>query len=41
MAVANITELTKHLAANIIRDNGCLYSRLIDSASLADRSYAR
>jgi hypothetical protein len=41
MAAADITELIEYLAANVARDNSCLYSRLIDGASLADKSYAR
>jgi hypothetical protein len=40
VAAADITGLTKYLAANVARDNSCLYNELIDGISLADKSYA-
>jgi hypothetical protein len=41
VAAADIAGLTKHLAANAAKDNSYLCGGLIDSASLADKSYAR
>jgi hypothetical protein len=41
VAAADIAGLMEYLAVDIAEDNICLYSRLIDGASLADKSYAR
>jgi hypothetical protein len=41
VAAADIAGLIEYFIINAARDNSCLYNRLIDSASLADKSYAR